>query len=165
MLPLGLRLARSISARSSSGEMAPTTSCVTLSCKSKISSSAPSNRSAPQMDTCRGVDELSGNPHATTRLADAAFEHITHTKLASYLLDIDGLALVGEARIAGDNEKRLEPRKRRGDVLNYPIREKLLLRVTAQVSETAAPRWRACQAAGARELGLQANQIAPAERF
>ena len=25
----------------------------------------------------------------------------------------------------------------------------------------AAPRWRACQAAGARELGLQANQIAP----
>ena len=117
------------------------------------------------MDTCRGVDELSGNPHATTRLADAAFEHITHTKLASYLLDIDGLALVGEARIAGDNEKRLEPRKRRGDVLNYPIREKLLLRVTAQVSETAAPRWRACQAAGARELGLQANQIAPAERF
>src|ERR1700688_4572818 len=87
------------------------------------------------MGTCRGVDELSGNPHPTTRLADAAFQHITHTKLASYLLDVDGLAFVSERRVTGDNEERLEPRKRRDDVLNYPIREKLLFGITAQVLE------------------------------
>src|SRR6476660_4230872 len=87
------------------------------------------------MGTGRGVDELSGNPHATARLADAAFEHITHTKLASYLLDIDGFPLVSEARIARDNEQPLEPRQRCDDLFDHPIREKLLLRVSAQVME------------------------------
>src|SRR5712672_1298767 len=85
------------------------------------------------MGTCRGVDELSGNPHATTRLADAAFQHITHTKLASYLLDVDGLAFVSERRVTGDHEQGFEPGQRRDDVLNHPIREKLLLSLTAQV--------------------------------
>jgi hypothetical protein len=59
----------------------------------------------PQMSTCSGVDKLSGNPHATTGLADASFEHITHTQLTPNLLDINCLALVGETRIARDHEQ------------------------------------------------------------
>ena len=50
----------------------------------------------PKMGSSRGVDKLSGNPHATTGLADATFKHIVHTKLASYLLDVDGFAFVSE---------------------------------------------------------------------
>src|SRR6478672_3286978 len=87
------------------------------------------------MGTRRGVDELSGNTQATTRLADAAFQHITHAKLASYLLDVYRLAFVSERRVTGDDKERLEPRKRRDDVLDHPIREELLLRVTAHVLE------------------------------
>ena len=115
--------------------MAPTTSCVTLSCKVENIVQRAVKSIRPQMGTRRGVDELSGDPHATTRLADAAFEHIAHAKLASNLLDVDGLALVGEARIAGDNEKRVEPRKRGDDVLDHAVGEIFLLRVAAHVLE------------------------------
>lgn len=87
----------------------------------------------PQMGTGGGVDELSGNTQTTSRLTYAAFEDIAHAEFSSYLLDVDGLAFVSERRVTGDNEERLEPRKRRDDVLNYPICEKLLLRVAAQV--------------------------------
>src|SRR3982074_3333798 len=87
------------------------------------------------MRASRYIDKLSGNAHATNRLADAAFKHITHAKLASYLLDVYGLAFVSERRVTGDNEERLEPRKRRDDVFDHPIREKLLFRVTTHVLE------------------------------
>ena len=71
--------------------------------------------------------------HVVAILPKAALENITHTKLASYLLDIDGFPLVSEARIARDDEQRLEPRQRCDDVLDHPISEKLLLRIAAQV--------------------------------
>src|ERR1700694_317814 len=87
------------------------------------------------MSADRGVDELSSDPHPTTRLAHAAFEHVTDTQLTSNLLDVYGLAFVSEGRVTGDNEKRLEPRQRRGDVLHHPVGEMILLRVTAQVLE------------------------------
>src|SRR5262249_32158875 len=56
---------------------------------------------------CR-VDELAANAQTVRRFSDAAFEHIPHTQLAADLLYICSLALVGEARIAGDHKQRLE---------------------------------------------------------
>ena len=49
------------------------------------------------MGAGRGIDELAGDAHPVRRLADAAFQHIAHAQLAADLLDVDGLALVGEA--------------------------------------------------------------------
>lgn len=54
-----------------------------------------------------GLDELAGDAHAIARLANAAFEDVAHAELASYPLDLDRLAFVGEARVAGDDEERL----------------------------------------------------------
>jgi catechol 2,3-dioxygenase-like lactoylglutathione lyase family enzyme len=71
----------------------------------------------PQMAARRGVDELAGDSNTVGRLADAAFEYVADTELAADLLDVDRLALVGEARIAGDHEQRLEARESGDDVL------------------------------------------------
>jgi hypothetical protein len=57
-----------------------------------------------------GIDELSRDAHAVCRFANAPFQHVTHPKLAPDLLHIDGATLVGEARVAGDDEQRLEMR-------------------------------------------------------
>ena len=50
-----------------------------------------------------GLDQLRGDAHAIGGLAHAALQHIAHAELATDLLYIDGAALVGEARIAGDH--------------------------------------------------------------
>src|SRR5262249_45712223 len=82
-----------------------------------------------------GVDELAADAQAVYRLANAAFEHVPHTQLAAHLFDVDRLALVGEAGIAGDDEQRLEARQSGDDVLDHPVREILLLGITAHVLE------------------------------
>src|SRR5258708_30731636 len=82
-----------------------------------------------------GIDELSRDAHPVSRFANAAFQYVAHPKLATDLLHIDGAPLVGEARVAGDDEQRLEMRQRRDDVLGYPISKVVLFRITAHVGE------------------------------
>ena len=53
----------------------------------------------------RGLDQLTSDPHPMCCLADAAFEDIAHTEIAADLLYVNRPALVGEARIAGDDKK------------------------------------------------------------
>ena len=53
---------------------------------------------------CR-VDQLRGDAHPAAGLAHRAFEDIADAELAADLLHVDGLALVGKARIAGDDEE------------------------------------------------------------
>src|SRR5258705_18822 len=81
------------------------------------------------------VNELPSDAHATTRLANTAFEHVPHSKLAPNLLDVDSFAFVGEARITCDNEQRLEARQRGNDLLHHSISEVVLFRITAHVGE------------------------------
>src|SRR6476660_5012997 len=81
----------------------------------------------PQMSARRGVDELPSDPHATTRLAHAAFEHVTDTQITSNLLDVDSLAFVGERRVTGDDEQRPKSGQSCYDVLHHPVGKKLLL--------------------------------------
>src|SRR5512132_292619 len=82
-----------------------------------------------------GIDELSRDAHPVGRLANAAFQRVAHPKLAPDLLHIDGAPLVGEARVAGDDEQRLEMRQRRDDVLHYPVGKIFLLWVAAHVDK------------------------------
>ena len=89
----------------------------------------------PQMGASRYIDELSGDAKAASRLAHAAFEHVSNTKLPPNLFDVDSLAFVGERRGTGDNKQRLEPGQRCDDVFHHPVGETILLGVSAQVLE------------------------------
>ena len=58
----------------------------------------------PDMVAGGRVDQLRGNAHAIAGLAHAAFEHVAHAELAADLPHVD-VALVGEGRVAGDDEQ------------------------------------------------------------
>src|SRR5438105_10502949 len=81
----------------------------------------------------RCVDQLPGNAHPVTALAYRAFEHITNAEFTADALHIDCLALVGEARIAGDDEQPADARQRGDDLLDHAVDEIFLLRVAAHV--------------------------------
>jgi hypothetical protein len=82
-----------------------------------------------------GIDKLSCDADSICRFANATFQHVAHPELASDLLHVDGAPLVREARVAGDDEQRLEMRQRRDDVIDHSVREIFLLRIGAQVGE------------------------------
>jgi len=89
----------------------------------------------PKMCPSGGIDKLSRDADSICRFANATFQHVAHPELASDLLHVDGAPLVGEARVAGDDEQRLEMRQRRDDVIDHSVREIFLLRIGAQVGE------------------------------
>ena len=59
----------------------------------------------PKMTAEFGVDELHIDAHAASAALDAAFQHIAELQLTADLLQIDGLALVGERGVAPDHER------------------------------------------------------------
>src|SRR5262249_46745234 len=87
------------------------------------------------MYCCEGIDELSSDPHTVRCFAYTAFKHVPRPQLTPDLLHINRAALVGEARIASDHEQRPEARKRRDDLLDYPVCKILLFGVTTHVLE------------------------------
>ena len=70
-----------------------------------------------------------------TRFAHAAFEHIAHAQFLADFLDVDGLALVGKGRIAGDHREGAPAGEHRDDVLGDAVGEKLLLGIAAEIGE------------------------------
>src|SRR5580693_9660827 len=68
---------------------------------------------------CR-VDQLRGDADPAARFAHRAFENIAHTQFAADRLHIDRLALVGEARIAGDDEEPADAGECRNDLSTMP---------------------------------------------
>ena len=89
----------------------------------------------PEMCSRGGIDQLPGDPHAGGGLAHAALEHVADAQFAADLFHIDRAALVGEARIARDDEQPADARQRRDDVLDHAVGEVLLLRVAAQIQK------------------------------
>jgi hypothetical protein len=81
------------------------------------------------------TDQLRGDPHTTAGLAHRAFEDIAHAELAPDLLHIDRLALVGEARIPGDDEEPADARERGDDLLDHAVDEIFLLWITTHIRE------------------------------
>ncbi len=99
----------------------------------------------PQMRAGHRVDQLADNAHATAGLAHRAFEHVPNAEFAADLLHVDRLALVREARIAGDDEEPADAGERGDDLLDHAVGEIFLLRIAAQIGERAAPRSTACR--------------------
>jgi hypothetical protein len=89
----------------------------------------------PQMRGISRIDQLGADAHATAGLAHRAFQNITHPQFAPDLFHIDGLALVGEARIASDDEEPADARQRRDDLLDHAVGEILLLGIAAHIGE------------------------------
>ena len=81
----------------------------------------------PDVRAARGIDELAGNAHPVARLADAAFQHVTHAEVAADLLHVDRLALVGKARVACDHVQLRQLRRIGDDVLADTVGKILLL--------------------------------------
>jgi hypothetical protein len=73
--------------------------------------------------------------HAVADLTHASFEHVAHAQVARDPAYVRRFSLIGERRIACDDEERAQFRQRGDDVLGHAISEKFLLRVAAQVLE------------------------------
>ena len=89
----------------------------------------------PEMIARFGVDQLDVDAHAVSAALDAALEHIADVQLAPDLLQIDGLALVSEGRVAPDHERAANARKIGRQALGDPVDEMLLLRIAADIGE------------------------------
>jgi hypothetical protein len=82
-----------------------------------------------------GVDELHVDAHAGAAALDAAFEDVADVQVAADLPQIDGLAFVGEGRVAPDDKRASNARKIGGQALGDPVDEMILLRITAEIGE------------------------------
>ena len=60
---------------------------------------------SPEMYTGRRVKQLRANADAISSPANRAFQHIQDPKLSADPFQVDGLAFVSEARIAGDHKE------------------------------------------------------------
>jgi hypothetical protein len=58
----------------------------------------------PAMRTGGRIDELASDANAITSSPYTTFQHVTDAEIAPNLPDVWGLALILEARIAGDDE-------------------------------------------------------------
>src|SRR5262249_36732156 len=81
------------------------------------------------------VDQLPGDADPVATLAHRAFEAIPDAELMPDLLHGDRLPLVGEGRIAGDDEQRADARERGDDFFDHAVDEIFLLRIAAHIGE------------------------------
>ena len=89
----------------------------------------------PDMRAGLGRDELGVDRDLLAEAAHAAFEHIAHAEFAPDLLGVDGLALVGEGGVAGDDETVRQMREIGSEVVGEAIREIVLFLVAVQIFE------------------------------
>src|SRR6516225_11058737 len=81
------------------------------------------------------IDQLRGDANTAASFTHRAFKDVTYAQVAADLLHIDGLALVGESRIAGNHEEPADLGERGDDLLDHAIREILLIWVAAHVGK------------------------------
>src|SRR6266849_5721725 len=84
--------------------------------------------------SCR-VDQLAGDAHTLAGFAHRAFQDIADAKFAPDLLHIDTLALVREARIAGDYEEPADAAERGDDLLDHAVDEIFLIDIAAHIGK------------------------------
>ena len=89
----------------------------------------------PEMAARRGIDQLGGYANPVSRLPDAALEDIADLQLAGELVDLHGLALEVEGRVAGNDEDRRNLGEVGDDVLGDAVAEIFLLRIAAHIRE------------------------------
>jgi hypothetical protein len=81
------------------------------------------------------VDQLRSDADAVAGFAHRAFQNIADAQFATDLLYVDGLALVGKARIAGDDEEPADAGEGGDDFLDHAVGEILLLGVGTHIGE------------------------------
>src|SRR6516162_10677760 len=89
----------------------------------------------PEMRPAERIDQLGGDAHPPTRLANRAFEHVADAELAAHLLHVYDLAFVRKTRIAGDDEEPTDAGERGDDLLDHAVGEVFLLWIAAEVLE------------------------------
>ena len=82
-----------------------------------------------------GVDQLRRHANPAATLAHAALDDVARAQFLADLANIGRDPLEGKGRVAGDHRKRLPQRQRGDDVLGQPVREVVLLGITADVLE------------------------------
>src|SRR5262245_65966235 len=85
------------------------------------------------MTAVGGVDQLTRDTNAIVGFAHATLEDVSHAQLRGHVADVDGLALVSERRVAGDDEEPSLPRQTRDDVFGETVREIFLVLIAACV--------------------------------
>ncbi len=75
----------------------------------------------PQVVAGCAVDQLGGYAHPLSNLAHAAFEDVVNAKLLGDAAYVGRFPLIGEARIAGDDEEPADARQRRYQVLGDTV--------------------------------------------
>src|SRR5262249_38560382 len=92
-------------------------------------------RVGPKMIAGDGINELCCNTYPAARLADRAFEHITHAKLPPDLLNVDRTTLISEARCPGGHEQAGITAQRCNDVFGNAFSKVILVRIAAHIGE------------------------------
>ena len=109
-------------------------------------------------------DQLAGDPQPGAGAAHATFQHVAHAELAAHLTHIHRTPLVGEGRIAGDDEEPAHAGERGCDVLDHAVGEVVLLRVAAHVLEGQHhERWLVRQAERTRRGGVTSGEAEDAD--
>src|SRR5262249_45672551 len=73
------------------------------------------------------------NPQSVPRPADAPFKHRANAEFTGHHTDVDGFALIGEARIARDHQETADLGEVGDHVLGYPVSKVFLLGIAAHV--------------------------------
>jgi hypothetical protein len=89
----------------------------------------------PQMRTGFGIDELDIYTHLLAQPTDASFQNIPYTEIATDLLSVDGLILVGERGIARNHKHVSDPRQVGRQIVRDPVCKVLLLPIVAEIGE------------------------------
>src|SRR5262249_369600 len=87
------------------------------------------------MTAVGGVDQLARDTNEIVGFAHAALEDVSHAQLGGHVAHVDGLALVRERGVAGDDEEPSLPGEPRDDVFGETIREIFLVRIAAHILE------------------------------
>ena len=83
---------------------------------------------------CR-IDELRVDPNLVTSAAHTALEDVSDPEILRHFPGCDGLALIGEGCVAGDDEEAGDLGQIRDQVLGHAIGEVVLLGLAAHVGE------------------------------
>ena len=75
----------------------------------------------PQLRSRLGVDELHGDAQPVAAAPHRAFDDVLDAELPADLAHVDEAALVGESRLARDDEELAHPRQRRRDLLDDAV--------------------------------------------
>ena len=89
----------------------------------------------PDLAPAQRVEQSGGDANRISGFLQASFEDVLNSKLLGDLLHDVGLALVGEGRVAGDDEELIGARKIGDDGVGNALGEIVLVRIAAQILE------------------------------